>query len=222
MPPLQATATRAREALEAENAELRSALVEARDALVAVDGPAGGPQQSALERLRAECDREILVVQEAYEGEVARLRAELDAARGARLGGLGPMSSAYDDGPGAAEGKGGEAEAERMVAWLREELVRVDAAHANELATLRQEAVFAIQAAEDKAAATVAKAAAWRSVQQLEEAQLQQQRPDRQRAATSPSHSGSSSVRGGGSGGGFAGPAGGKLSPGRSGSPLRY
>lgn len=174
----QAAAVRARDTLEAEAAELRSALVEARDALVAVDGPQGSlavkeallqeaqsaaaHSAAALERLRADCDREIIIVQESYEAEVARLRASLAAASS----GEGPAGAL------AADEDGGRlAEAERMVAWLQDELARADAVHTAELEALRQESIFAQQAAEDRAAATVAKAVAWRSVQQHEEQQ---------------------------------------------------
>ena len=175
----QAAVVRARDTLQAEAAELRSALVEARDALVAVDGPQGSlavkeallqeaqsaaaQSAAALERLRADCDREIIIVQESYEAEVARLRAALAAASN----GDGPAGALAAD----EDGGGRLAEAERMVAWLQDELARADAVHAAELEALRQESIFAQQAAEDRAAATVAKAVAWRSVQQHEEQQ---------------------------------------------------
>lgn len=154
-PSLQATAAQARTALEAEILELRAALVEARDALVAVDE---GPQSSidALQRhdvdaelaqLRAECDREIIIVQESYEAEALRLRRDLENAQAA-----------------VRHNDERLAESEHMLTWLRDELARCEARHQDELAALRQESVFALHAAEDRAAATVAKAFASRNI----------------------------------------------------------
>jgi hypothetical protein len=63
-----------------------------------------------------------------------------------------------------AETQAALATAERTIAWLREELTRVDAAHAEELANAKQEAAFALMAAEDKAATMIAKALTLRSM----------------------------------------------------------
>ena len=177
LPHIQAAAASAREALTVEVEHLRAALVEARDALLAVDAPggAGGRLQEVegelaaarakldeaaaeLERQRADCDREILIVQESYESEVARLRQARDKAMREGAGSVGERL----------------AEAEQVIAWLREELTRVDALHSEELASVRQESAFAIAAAEDRAAATIAKTIAWHNVQQRDEVQRKQ------------------------------------------------